>query len=92
MPKPPLILFAPDETPHLIDFSFISEPDHHFHFIRVQQGEQLVVHTAECRLFFLSSLMTVVGLIFNTRAVSRMPLPLRAMSIICSLISGEQPL
>jgi hypothetical protein len=44
----------------------------------------LVVHTAKCRLFFLSSLMTVVGLIFNTRAVSRMPLPLRAMSIICS--------
>ena len=30
--------------------------------------------------------MTVVGLIFNTRAVSRMPLPLSAMSMICSLI------
>lgn len=29
IPKPPLILFAPDETPHLIDFSFISKPDHH---------------------------------------------------------------
>jgi hypothetical protein len=27
MPKPPLILFAPDETPNFIDFSFISEPD-----------------------------------------------------------------
>lgn len=37
-------------------------------------------------------LMTVVGLIFNTRAVSRMPLPLRLMSTICSLIAGGRPL
>jgi len=37
----------------------------------------------------LSSLITVVGLIFNTRAVSLMPLPLSAISMICSLTSGR---
>jgi hypothetical protein len=31
----------------------------------------------------------VVGLIFNTRAVSLMPLPLSAISMICSLTSGR---
>src|SRR5262249_27070656 len=34
-------------------------------------------------------LMTIVGLIFNTSAVSRIPLPLRLMSTICSLIAGH---
>ena len=28
----------------------------------------------------------------STRTVSRMPLPFRAMSMICSLISGKRPL
>jgi hypothetical protein len=40
-------------------------------------------------LFFLSSLITVVGLIFNTLAVSRMPLALIAISTICSLTAGD---
>ena len=42
------------------------------------------------RSFFNSSI-TVVGLIFSTRAVSRMPLPLTAISTICCLTSGKYP-
>ena len=66
-------------------------------FIRTQQVhgqcvEEWLIHRGEYRFFFFNVLMTVVGLIFNTRAVSRIPLPLRLMSTICSLIAGARPL
>jgi hypothetical protein len=51
-----------------------------------------LIYRGERRLFFFKVLMTVVELIFNTRAVSRIPLPLRLMSTICSLIAGARPL
>src|SRR3989454_7688968 len=35
--------------------------------------------------------MTVVGLTLKTRAVSRIPLPLRAMSTICCFTAGRRP-
>ena len=35
MPKPSLIFFASNVTPHLISFCFVREPNHHFYFIRV---------------------------------------------------------
>ena len=35
--------------------------------------------------------MTVVGLIFKTHAVARMPLPLRRMSMLGSVILGKRP-
>ena len=92
MPEPPLRFFPLDKRPHFIDFRFLSTSNDHLYLIWVQQGEQTVIHTAERRRFFLSSLMTVVGLIFSTRAVSRMPLPLSAMSTTCSLTSGRYPL
>jgi hypothetical protein len=50
------------------------------------------VHRGESRLFFFKVLMTVVGLSLSTRAVSRIPLPLRRISTICSLIAGARPL
>jgi hypothetical protein len=40
----------------------------------------------QLRCLFLSSLMTVVGLTCNTRAVSRIPLAFMATSTICSLL------
>ena len=43
---------------------------------------------SQCRSFFNAS-MTVVGLILSTRAGSRMPLPLSAISLICCLTSGK---
>jgi hypothetical protein len=51
-----------------------------------------VVHRGESRRCFFNSLMPVVGLIFSTRAVSRMPLPLRLRSMTCCLISRQRPL
>ena len=41
--------------------------------------------------FFLSSLSTVSVLIRRTRAVSRMPLALRLMSMIVCFTSGRHP-
>ena len=64
----------------------------HVRLVRTQLVEEGLVHRGERRLFFFNSLITVVGLIRNTRAVSRMPLPWRLISTICSLISGARPL
>src|SRR5262249_45287846 len=40
---------------------------------------------------FLAVLITVIGLMPSTRAVSRMPQPLSALSTICRLVSGNRP-
>ena len=92
VPEPPRLSFLAHVGPHLIDFRFLSSLDHHVHLVRMQRAEQQSVHRGERRLFFFNALMTVVVLIFNTRAVSRIPLPLRLMSTICSLIAGARPL
>jgi len=47
------------------------------------------MHRLQLRLFFFSSLMTVVGLTWSTRAVSRMPLAFIAMSMICCFTSAD---
>jgi hypothetical protein len=85
MPQPPLIFLAPDRAPPLIDFGFVGEPNDNRHLIWIQQVEQTLVDPAQRRLFFLSSFITVVGLILSTLAVSRIPPPLRAISMLCSL-------
>src|SRR6516165_7880008 len=77
--------------PHLIDFGFIDPLDHHVHLVGRQRVEERLVHRGESRLFFFKVLMTVVGLSLSTRAVSRIPLPLRRISTICSLIAGARP-
>jgi len=92
MPQPAWVAFVPDKRPHLIDLGFIDPLDHHIHIVRMQGVEEWSIHRGECRFFFFNVLMTVVVLIFNTRAVSRIPLPLRLMSTICSLIAGARPL
>jgi hypothetical protein len=92
VPEPAGLAFLAHVGPHLIDFRFLNALDHHVHLVRRQGVEPRVVHRGEYRLFFFNVLMTVVGLIFNTRAVSRMPVPLRRMSTICSLIAGARPL
>jgi hypothetical protein len=48
-----------------------------------------MMHRLQLRLFFFSSLMTVVGLTWSTRAVSRMPLAFIAMSMIGCLTPAE---
>jgi hypothetical protein len=92
MPQPAGVALVPDKGPHLIDFGFIDPLDHHVHIVRLQCIEEWLIYRGERRLFFFKVLMTVVELIFNTRAVSRIPLPLRLMSTICSLIAGARPL
>jgi hypothetical protein len=73
MPEPPRCFFLAYVGPHLIDFRFLSSLDHHVSLVRMQRVEQRLVHRGECRLFFFNVLMTVVGLIFNTRAVDGTP-------------------
>lgn len=80
-----------DITPHFIDF-------HRFHFfdddvnilvMPLIYGD--VIDAVEWQALFFNSSITVVGLIRSTRALSRMPLPLSAMSTSCSLIAGHRP-
>jgi hypothetical protein len=67
----------------------ISSAYRHLYLVGIDDGQQCMMHRLECSFFFLSSLITVVGLIFNTRAVSRMPLAFIAISTICSLTAGD---
>jgi hypothetical protein len=92
MPEPSLLFFLTDKRPHFIDFCFIRALDNDLHIAGGQSVHQGFVDTDQRRCFFFNSLMTVVGLIFNTRAVSRMPLPLRLMSTMSFLIAGKRPL
>jgi hypothetical protein len=92
MPQPALFLLLPHIGPHLIDVRLINALDHHGYIIRMQYVEERLVRRDERSLFFFKGLMTVVGLIFNTRAVSRIPLPWRLISTLCSLIAGARPL
>jgi hypothetical protein len=92
LPQPALRGLLPHIGPHLIDFRFLSPLDHHIHLVRMHRVQERLVYRGKDRLFFFNVLMTVVGLTFNTRAVSRIPLPLRLMSTIGSWIAGERPL
>jgi len=92
VPEPPRFALLAHVGPPLIDFRVLNALDHHVPFARVQRIEERSVPRGERRLFFFNAFMTVVGLICNTRAVSRIPLPLRLMSTICSLIAGARPL
>src|SRR5688500_10839732 len=97
VPKPAWIGFASHRTPHFIQFGtqptthleLIGTPDFHLHLLRIQNRQHASIHRLELRFFFLSSLMTVVGPTWSTRAVSRMPLAFIAMSMICCLTSAE---
>lgn len=79
-PQPALILFSLHKRPLFIRF----EPENEF-FRRFDTGW---VDGGYGRRFFLIVLITVFMLTFNTRAVSRIPLPFIAMSKICSLTPG----
>src|SRR4029434_5964440 len=58
---------------------------------RGQVLQYRLLHLWELRFLFLSSLITVVGLTCNTRAVSRMPLACIAISTIWCLTSDKRP-
>jgi hypothetical protein len=90
MPQPACSRFGPDETPHFIKLGGALWPDAD----RVSawtRREQRGVDVLKRGNFFLTPRLQVVGLIRNTRAVSRMPLPFTAMSTTWRRISGMRP-
>src|SRR6476659_4243785 len=87
MPEPPRGRFGPDETPHLIQLDGALWPAAADAFAR---GCQHAVGVLQRGGFFVTAI-TVVGLIRNTRAVSRTPLPLRAISTTWRRTSSTRP-
>ena len=85
------------KTPHFVELGaqstthlkLIRAPDFHLDLRGMQDRQRRMIHRLQLRLFFFSSLMTVVGLTWSTRAVSRMPLAFIAMSMICCLTPAE---
>jgi hypothetical protein len=67
----------------------VSAADFDLHLLRVEVLQHRLIHLLELRCLFFNSLITVLGLTCNTRAVSRMPLAFRAISTICCFISGD---
>src|ERR671919_2925137 len=61
------------------------------HLLGVKLAQQNGIYSAQLGFFFFISSMTVVGLIFRTRAMSRIPLPFKLISMICSLTWGNRP-
>src|SRR5262249_9721024 len=99
VPQPTRIRFFAHITPRFVEFGaeptthlkLICAPDFHFHVRGMQGCQHAMIHRLQLRLFFFSSLMTVVGLTCKTRAVSRIPLAFMAMSTICCFTSGDWP-
>src|SRR5262245_13256721 len=91
MPEPAWVSFVADKRPHLLHLSFASALNVYGNLLRVQRTQQRAVTDSSTTACFLSSLSTVVGLRGSDRAVSRTPLALRLMSIICCFTSDKQP-
>src|SRR5262245_53183522 len=87
---------AMNVTPHLIELGaeptthlqFLRTPYLYFDLLRMEALQHALIHRLQVRLLFFNSLITVVGLTCNTRAVSRTPLAFMAISTICCLTSG----
>src|SRR5215475_10554844 len=99
VPQPTRMRFFEYITPHFVELGaeptthlkLIRTPDFYFHVLGIQGRQHTMIHRLQLRLFFFSSLMTVVGLTCKTRAVSRIPLAFMAMSTICCFTSGDWP-
>src|SRR5712692_422308 len=91
LPQPPLMGFAPHDTPPLIDLCRL----HAAHCYRDRLGTAALhdacVHRRESGRLFFNSPITVVGLTGRTRAIARTPLPLRVISTSCRFTSGTRP-
>jgi hypothetical protein len=97
VPEPSRMRFRLHKTPHFVELraeptthlQLIRAPDFYLNLLGMHGRQHVMIHRLQLRLFFFSSLMTVVGLTCSTRAVSRMPLAFIAMSTICCLIAAE---
>jgi hypothetical protein len=99
MPQPAWMRFAAPVTPHCVQVCGAPTPSLPFLGAAHLHGEVRGLHDlssgtlslGEGRCLFLSSAMTVCVLPCQTRAVSRMPRALRAISTICCLTAGACP-
>jgi len=82
MPQPPLVGFAPDQTPPRIHLGTRHSPDLYRDRLGTTPLDHRVIDGLEGWGLFFNSSMTVVGLIWRTRAISRTPLPLRVISTL----------
>ena len=97
MPYPTWIRVAAHVAPHLVELG--AEPTTHLQRIRMPSlhldlpgmavRPHALMHCWHVRRLFLNSLITVVGLMCNTRAGSRRPLAFMALSTICCVTSGD---
>ena len=89
IPEPPLVFLVADEAPLLVRLDihrWVNEmPDFNVDAL----AAHVRVHGDHLGGLFFSVAMTVPLPTPRTRAVSRMPLPLTAMSAICSLTPGS---
>src|SRR5438132_8814896 len=85
---PHLVELRAEPTPHL---QRIRTPYLHLHTLGIEVLQHRLIHWGELRFLFFNSFRTVVGLMCNTRAVSRIPLAFMAISTTCCLTSGDCP-
>src|SRR5690348_12882711 len=90
-PQPPRVVLAADKRPPLVQFRRFHLANHHCGRCALTNNQKGGVHLVERPRFFLRALITVIGLTPSTRAVSRMPLPLSAISTICCLTPDTHP-
>src|SRR5262245_41617578 len=91
VPQPSRGRFLAHITPHLIELRLQPAPrskplcaiEIYLHARGMEMLEHGQIHLLQVKCLFFNSLITVVGLTCNTRAVSRMPLPFMAISTIC---------
>src|SRR5881275_715808 len=82
--------FAVHVAPHLVELGaepptylqLIRTPYLHLDLLGLEVLQRAMIHRVQVRCLFFNSLITVVGLTCNTRAVSRMPLAFIATSTI----------
>lgn len=91
VPSPSLLLFGWHKAPHLIHFCRFYSHHHHRLLIGLALLQQSPIYLFEVRRLFFSVSITVLVLIPSTRAVSRMPLPFIAISLICCFTSFNRP-
>src|SRR5262249_32006468 len=91
VPQPALVRFVPDETPHLIHLRSLHTADLYRKRFGAASLNDTLGDVLQSRGLFLNSLMTVFGLICNTRAISRTPLPLSVISTIWRFTGGKRP-
>src|SRR6516225_3601242 len=92
VPQPALLAFAAHKAPHFIHLGVLYLPDDDVNLCRITALQQTFVDLFDRGLFFLSTSMTVAELTRKTRTISRTPLPLSVMSMICCFTAGSRPL